>query len=63
LFFFTTVPHRPIATETPFEHTKKHRDFSVHIVVYLRFRLAGIEALKTTGILESEFLSMTPAWR
>jgi len=38
----TNAPHRPIATETLFEHAKEHRDFSVHVVVYPHFRLAGM---------------------
>jgi hypothetical protein len=29
---FANVPHRPIATETLFEHTTKNRDFRVYIV-------------------------------
>ena len=44
------VPHRPIATKTLFEHAKKHRDFSVHVVVYLHFRLAAIKAMDTAAI-------------
>src|SRR5208283_6088728 len=51
IILYTDVPHRPIATETLFEHPKKHWDFSVHIVVYSHFGLAGIQAMETARVL------------
>lgn len=47
IYSFTNVSYCTIATETLFEHAKKHRDFSVHVVVYPHFCLAGIQTVET----------------
>ena len=40
-----------VATQASLAHPNQHGDLPIHVVIYLHFRLAGLNAVEASGVL------------